>query len=646
MSALDWIPVAMFLGYVTVVGLRERARASRSLEDYFLAGRSLGGWSAGLSMSATQFAADTPLVVTGLLATAGVFGLWRMWIYAFAFLLLGFVLARAWRRSGVITDAELTELRYGSRAAGWLRTFKALYFGTVFNCTVLAMVLLAATRIAEPFLPWHEWLPVRWHAMLAALLAQHDVTLTADSSAPGVWQRSANNALSLLAVIVTTLLYSTTGGLRAVVRTDFVQFVLAMLATGVFAYAVLGEVGGLDGLRAGLRATFDAAHPLVQAGIAPSAQELLAFTPDAAREAGPLVLTLLAVQWLAQMNADGTGYLAQRCLACRSDRDARLATIVFAYTQVLLRSLLWLPIGLGLLLVFQPGAVPDADAYARLREATYADGAAELLGPGFRGLMLVGLLAALCSTVDSHLNWGASYWTNDLYLRYARRRDAGRTPDARTLVRVARLSNGVILLLALVVMMHLGSLQQAWRISLLLGAGMGVILVLRWLWWRISAWGELAGSLASLLLAPLLLAFVVPGERLSPGAADALRLLALTLGATTTGIVVSLLTPESPARLADFYRRADPPGWWAPVARACGADPAAPRRRLARGLLATITAACSVFALLVGLGSWLVGGTVPGWWPAPPASWSAANVGLGLVLLPVWHRLGFGRAAD
>ena len=560
MAGLDWAILAAFLLYVIAVGLKERARASRSLDEYFLAGRSLSGWSAGISMAATQFAADTPLVVTGIIATAGVFGLWRMWIYALAFLLLGFVLARSWRRAGVITDAELTELRYGSRAAAGLRAVKAIYFGTVFNCTVLAMVLLAASRIAEPFLVWHAWLPADWHGALAAAMAHLNIVLTANVHDPDVWVKSADNLISIGAIVATTLLYSTTGGLRAVVSTDIVQFTLAMLATLIFAIVVVHHVGGLAGLAHGIKASFGANNAFVQAGLSPTAPQIVAFTPGAARDAGLMVLSVYAIQWIAQMNADGTGYLAQRCLACRSDRDARIATIVFTYSQILVRSLLWLPIGLGLLLVFRPEILPATqDAYARSREATYALGIAALLPPGLKGLMVVGMLAALTSTIDTHLNWGSSYWTNDLYRRFLRQ-GPDREPDARSLVRVARISGGLILLLALGVMTQLGSIQQAWRISLLLGAGMGVMLVLRWLWWRISAWGELSSIAVSLLLAPALLHFVNAGMTLSAAGADALRLLLITLGATTTGVVVSLLTPEDPARLVAFYRRADPPG--------------------------------------------------------------------------------------
>lgn len=650
MHLLDVAIIGAFIVYAIVSGLRSRATASQSLEEYFLAGRSLSGWKAGISMAATQFAADTPLVVMGLVATAGIFSLWRMWIYALAFLLLGFVLAPSWRRAGVLTDAELTELRYGAGAAAPLRGIKAIYFGTIFNCAVLAMVLLAATRIAEPFLTWDAWLPAGLHQPFVSLVQTIGVPLTADAESPRVWILSANNLISIGAIVLTTLFYSTTGGLRSVVQTDVAQFFLALVATLLYAGYVIHEVGGLGELTTRLRALFGPDSPLVASGVAPPSDQLLAFTPSQARDAGLVVLSLYAIQWIAQMNADGTGYLAQRSMACKSDRDARLAAVVFTYAQVLARSLLWLPIGLGLLLVFQPDAPPaDAEQYARLREATYVRGIAELLPLGIKGLMLTGMLAALASTVDTHLNWGSSYWTNDIYKRFVCQAWRKTEPDPKNLVWVARAANIMILCIALVVMTQLGSIQQAWRISLLLGAGMGVMLVLRWVWWRISSWGELACIGVSLPLAPLFLWLLEPDPAqggLTPAGADALRLLSITACTTTAGVLVSLLTPEDRVRLRAFYRRARPPGWWGPIARECGVDPQEGVRRLGKGVLGMLAAAGSVFCLLVGAGSWLCDSPAPTWWPLPRPGWWALNLLAGVALVPVWLRLGFSDPAE
>jgi hypothetical protein len=245
------------------------------------------------------------------------------------------------------------------------------------------------------------------------------------------------------------------------------------------------------------------------------------------------------------------------------------------------------------------------------------------------------MLAALASTIDSHLNWGASYFANDLYGRFVCRAWRRREPSGRALVRVARLSNVLIVTIALAIMTRLSSIQTAWQLSLLLGAGMGVLLLLRWLWWRVNAWGELASIGASAVLAPILL-LTLADDR------EALRLLWMAGGSTLAGVVASLVTaPESRERLLAFYRAARPPGFWGPIAAEAGADPSRDARRLARGLVTVAAAALCVFCLLTGLGSWLAGSPAPAWLPSRPA-WIALLVALGALLVPVWIALGKG----
>jgi Na+/proline symporter len=630
-SVLDGLIVLAFAAAAIAAGLRARRQASRSLEEYFLAGRSLRGWKAGVSMAATQFAADTPLLVTGLIATAGIFSLWRLWIYAVAFLLLGFVLAPCWRRARVLTDAELTELRYGARPATTLRAIKAIYFGTIFNCTVLAMVLWAAKEIAEPFLLWNEWLPPTLFEPALEMVTRIGVQFARESAgAPDLWVRSTNNVLSLLAIVTVTTLYSTTGGLRGVVQTDLLQFALMMVGTAAYAGFVIQAAGGLGAIPEAIHQRFAAGGP---GGITPN--EILAFTPSRAKDAGIVVLAVFALQWRVQMNADGTGYLAQRSMACRSDTDAKQAALIFTVLQIVLRSLLWLPIGLGLLLIFPPDLGLEIGALKAEREVTFVRGMAELLPTGVRGLLLTAMLAALASTIDTHLNWGASYWTNDLYKRFFCQAWRQSRPSEASLVWVARASNLLILLIALAIMTRLSSIQVAWQLSLLLGAGMGVPLVLRWFWWRFDAWGEIAAIGASLLLAPALLLWVAPEQ-------EALRLLVMALGSTATGIAASLVAgPEAMEGLRAFYQRVRPPGFWGPVAAAAGGDPRADGRRLLRGLAATGVASVSIFSILGGLGAWLAGSPAPTWWPAGPSLWVAALLLVGLALVPFWWRLAF-----
>lgn len=632
MALLDILVVVAFIGYAIISGLRSREIASRNLDEYFLAGRSLKGWQAGISMAATQFAADTPLLVVGLIATAGVFSLWRLWIYAVAFLMMGFVLASSWRRVGVLTDAELTEVRYSSKAVGILRGVKAIYFGTIFNCTVLAMVLLAATRIAEPFLLWHEWLPPAVFQPVAHFVEWMGVPLTITGlDYPDVWIRSASNVISIGAIVLVTTFYSATGGLRSVVATDIVQFGAAMIATAVFTWCVVSKAGGFQAITQQILTLFPEGR-----GGGISGRQILAFTPSEAKDASIPVLLVLALQWLVQMNADGTGYLAQRSMACRSDVDAKTAAIVFTVSQVLVRSLLWLPLGLGLLVLFPPDQTLSASNALVAREFTYVRGISELLPVGAKGLMLAGMLAALASTLDTHLNWGASYWTNDIYRRFICRGWLKHEPSGRSLVRVARLANLLILAIAFSILPLLSSIQMAWQGSLLLGAGMGVMLVLRWLWWRINAWGELGCIAASFTLAPFLL-LMIPSDQ------EALRLLLMAMGSTAVGVAVSLLVgPEDRDTLVRFYRKAKPPGFWGPIARDAGETDGEATKRLLRGGLATLAGAFSIFCFLVSLGSWLIESPVPQWVPWP-AFWTMGLFVVGVALVPVWWRYGFDK---
>jgi solute:Na+ symporter, SSS family len=312
---IDLLIVLAFIVYAVSAGLRARGKASENLQEYFLAGRTIRGWKAGLSMAATQFAADTPLLVTGLVATAGIFALWRLWVYGLAFLLLAFVFAVNWRRGGVLTDAELTETRYSGRGVLALRVLKAIYYGTVINCIVMAMVLVAAIRIAEVFLPWHEWLPAGVHQVFVSLVTSLGLELGGITGlAPDI--ATANNVLSILTILVFTAMYSTTGGLRAVINTDIVQFALAMAGTALYAGYVVRAVGGLGGLSERVAELYGDEL----------AGTMLSFGPPeiAAGVLGPF-LVIIGLQWFFQMNSDGTGYLAQRSMACHSDREARIA---------------------------------------------------------------------------------------------------------------------------------------------------------------------------------------------------------------------------------------------------------------------------------------------------------------------------------
>ncbi|MBD3401310.1 sodium transporter, partial [candidate division GN15 bacterium] len=325
---LDLLIVLIFVVYAVSAGFRARRKASQNLQEYFLAGKTLKGWQAGFSMAATQFAADTPLLVTGLIATGGIFLLWRLWIYGLAFLMMAFIFAACWRRSGVLTDAELTEIRYSGKPVLALRVLKAVYYGTVINCTVMAMVLVAAMRIAEVFLPWHEWLPEGIYSAVTGLVTVTGLHLGESALGLPDTIATANNLISIVLILGFTALYSMTGGLRSVVATDVAQFSLAMVGTLIYAIIVVVKVGGLGAMTDRIAELYGRA----------AAGDMLSFSPTGGEALLPFLI-IIGLQWFYQMNSDGTGYLAQRSMGCRTDRDARVAGVLFAWLQILLRSL-------------------------------------------------------------------------------------------------------------------------------------------------------------------------------------------------------------------------------------------------------------------------------------------------------------------
>ncbi|MFW5968762.1 MAG: sodium:solute symporter family protein [Persicimonas sp.] len=616
---VDLLIILAFVAYAIGAGLRARKKASKNLRQYFLAGRTIEGWRAGFSMAATQFAADTPLLVMGLIATGGLFMVWRLWVYGLAFLLMGIVLAAAWRRSGVLTDAELTEVRYSGRGVLFLRVVKAIYYGTVINCVGLAMVLLAAMRIAEIFLPWHQWLPESVYGLFYAPVSRLGLTLGDSVTGLDAAVMTTNNLLSVLLIVAFVALYSTTGGLRSVIATDVAQFTLAIVGTAAYAWVLVDHVGGIGAL----------SERVVELYGNADADRMLSFTPSG-QEVLHGFLIVVGLQWLFQMNSDGTGYLAQRSLSCKTDRDARVAAVVFTWLQIVVRSVLWIIIGVGLLIVYPFDAEEaGAEGFAASREILFATGIDEMLPVGVTGLMLVGLLAALASTVDTHLNWGASYWSRDLYERLVCREWLDREPGDRETVLVARLSNVLILVLSLGIMLHLDSIQEAWHISLTFGAGMGAVLVLRWLWERINLFSELSAMAVSLVAAPLLIAYTDQ---------EWVRLGTMALVSTAATIGVTFVTPTTrPQKLEAFYAQVRPMGLWRKTARRAGIEGDRPLQRLKGALGVTALGAVSVFAMLVGLGKLFVRP------PDESIGWALAAIALSLALLPLWLKGAFGR---
>jgi Na+/proline symporter len=575
LTLLDWGVVCAYLALTLIVGLAVARRAGTSLESYYVADRNLPWWWLGTSMVATTFAADTPLVVVGLIATHGVAGNWFWWSWAIGHVAMAVMFAGMWRRAHVLTDAELVELRYTGRGATALRAFKALFLAIVLNGIVLGWVVRAMAKIAAPFVQWSDWLG----AERMQFLQQH-------------WPHwllvgGLNDTLTVIVLFVVITLYSSMGGIRGVILTDLLQFAIAIVASVLFAAIAVSHVGGLHQLVTALDARYDA-------------HALLSFVPsgDAAWLPLHIFAIYLAVQWWAQYFSDGSGYLAQRLFTARDDAHAQAGGLWFAIANYGLRTWPWVLVGLVALVVFPLGAA-GTGAAARVvaadREMAYPVLMATLLPAGLVGLLFASLLAAFMSTVDTHINWGSSYLTHDVYRRFLR-------PAAtqRELVLIGRVAAALVAVLALLIAARIDSIEKAWRLFVALGAGLGLPAMLRWLYWRVNAWTEIAGMSAATVTAAVLYTRY-------PTARDEYLLLAIVSAATVASLVATFATRPVPhAHLAVFVQRVRPVGWWR---RMPGAAPHGVLRTLVLTWLAGVGA---VFGLTFGIGHLLLGRMVIG----------------------------------
>jgi len=518
----DWVVIVFYLCVTVGLGLAFRRRASSSSGQYFLAGRSLPWWVLGTSMVATTFAADTPLAVTGFIRNDGIWYNWFGWHYVMSQMLAVFLFSRFWRRAGVVTDNELIEMRYSGKPAAFLRGFKAGYFAILYNLIVMGWVLLGLGTVAEMVLDIPREVAIPAGAALA-------------------------------------LSYALLAGFWGVVVTDVIQFVLAMVGSIALAVAALGRVGGLTGLREKLVDT-----PLFTDGT-------LAFVPGGGMglESDLFRFAIfVTVMWWASHNADGGGYLIQRMAAARNERHARGATLWFVIANNALRYWPWIIVALCSLVMIP--AVPEGAS----EEAAYPLVMLEVLGPGLLGVLLVSFFAAFMSTIDTHLNWGASYLINDIYRRFLR-------PDAgeKETVLAAKVCVAILLGLAVLVALSLTSIGKAWLFVWAMGAGIGPVLILRWFWWRINAWSEIAALGTSVVIAAgfeivawaqngaAYELFATParfGDLTLATHHKALVLVPVTIIAWVTATFVT--RPVDPETLRDFHRRVRPGGAWGPVA--------------------------------------------------------------------------------
>jgi Na+/proline symporter len=525
----DWTIIAGYIVVVTAIGLLFRRRASGSVADFFVAGRNLPWWIAGTSLVATSFAADTPLAITEIVAEKGLAGNWLWWNQIFAWMLAVAFFARLWRRSGLITDAELVELRYGGPAAAFLRGFKAFYHSVIQSTWTLAWVMLAMQKIVREVMAEPAWVTAMQESLEAAL--------GIEPGAIDLWKW-----IVLVSLFIIATFYTVVSGYWGIVITDLIQFAIAMGASIMFAFYALDEVGGIAALHAGLVERFGA----------DGARDFLQFMPAADSQWMPMstFLIFLGVSWWG----DCGGFAAQRMFSTRSDRDSTLAALWYAIAHFAIRPWPWIIVALVTLVVY-PDLKDTASGYPKLMM--------EILPAGLRGLMIASLLAAFMSTVDTHLNWNASYFVNDVYKRFI-----APGADEKSGVRAARWSTVAFAALAIVIAYFLNSIKDAWVFLINLQAGIGLVLMLRWVWWRINVWSEISALAASLVFAPSVYAVRAKFEL---DWSDAFCIL-LTVSATTlVCLIVTYATPPTDdARLEKFFRKVRPDaGVWGRIARRC-----------------------------------------------------------------------------
>src|SRR6266849_7894437 len=521
-SPIDWAIVAAYFLFCTVIGLYFTRRGGKSLSEYFLSGRQAPWWLAGTAMVATTFAADTPLVVTALVATKGVAGNWLWWNFVMSGMLTVFFFARLWRRAEVMTDVELAEVRYSGTPAAFLRGFRALYLALPINLIILGWVTRAMIKI------------------LTVALGLKDVTLAG--------MTVSGEVVAVVICFAITLVYAVAAGMWAVLWTDLVQFVIKMSAVIVLAVYAVRAVGGIDVMKIKLVQHFGsetAALSVLPVSATASGLHAYAWMP---------LLTLgvyLSVQWWAAWypgaEPGGGGYVAQRIFSARTEKDGVLATLFFQIAHYAIRPWPWIATGLATIILY-PNLVD--------KESGYVHAFVDYLPTPWKGVMMAGFAAAYMSTVGTQLNWGASYLVNDFYKRFLKPNET-----EKHYVTVARIATVFLFIASIAVTSQLSSIERAWRFLLALGAGTGLVLILRWYWWRINAWSEISAMICSFIVSSI--AFQTVPQRFAPGDpnSDATIMLITVAVSTVVWLSVTYMTAPVPDDVLEaFYRRVRPGG--------------------------------------------------------------------------------------
>ena len=534
---IDWSIIISYILFSLGVGIYFSKRAASSTEEYFLSGRSLPWWIVGTSMVATTFAADTPLAITEFVRGPGIWQNWFWWNLLMGSLLSVFLFSRLWRRAEILTDNELLELRYSGKPAAFLRAFKAGYFAILYNFIVMGWVINAMASVVSVMLNMDKW--------------------------TAVW----------LCVII-ALVYAILSGFWGVVVTDLVQFVIAMFGSIALAIIALNYVGGMEVLLSKLNEllgsdvvtdnTLKFIPPIPDTGVATQTFWESPFSK---------FLIFISVMWWSHHGTDGGGYIIQRMSSAKNERHALLATLWFNIAHYALRVWPWIIVAVVSIVMFP--IIPSE--YSELGvKAGYPLVMNTLLGPGLKGILIVSFLAAFMSTIDTHLNWGVSYLINDIYKRFFKPNES-----ERHYVLVGKIMTVLLMILAAFTALKMQSISKAWEFIFAMGAGIGLVLILRWFWWRVNAWSEITALATSIVITisfEIIAYFQTINNNLEYslfGSAPSIfgmslqvhhKLMIIVPIAIIAWVTVTFFTePEPMTKLESFYKRVQPGGWWGPV---------------------------------------------------------------------------------
>ncbi|OHD63772.1 MAG: sodium:proline symporter [Spirochaetes bacterium RBG_13_51_14] len=526
MAAIDVILIIIYFTLSVAIALIMRKRAGGSTEDFFLSGRKMPWWLAGTAMVATTFAADTPLAVTELVARNGIAGNWLWWNMVAGTVLTVFFFAKLWRRANILTDVEFIELRYSGPSAAFLRGFKAVYLGVFMNVIIMGWVNLAMASILKIMFGIDDD-HVLWYII---------------------------GAMTIVGI------YSAISGLWGVAVTDLFQFVVAMAGCIVLAFVILGvpEIGGVRGLAASLPEHVFDFFPAVSFAPAAAAAGVMTLSASA-------FIAHIAIQWWSSWypgnEPGGGGYVAQRMMSARDERHSQIATLWFAIAHYAVRPWPWIIVALASLVLYPHLQYPREGYIMAMRDH---------LPPGLLGFLIAAFLAAYMSTISTHLNWGSSYIINDLYRRFIRK-EAGE----RHYVLVSRIVTIILVIISSLLIKVMSSITGAWEFIIECGAGLGLVLILRWYWWRLNAWSEIVAMIVPILaygIPRLAAGLLRPGENYEPFVKFPESLFFIAGVTTLSWIIITFITkPVEKEKLMSFYRQVRPGGpGWSDIRRACG----------------------------------------------------------------------------